>query len=127
MLGTSTLRNLNTLRSKYSLNCNFPKDSMYTMYNQYFWVIHLVHSHADMYGWVGSMDIYGYLCLWISMNIQQNIDIHHGYPYISMHTHSYPSKIFRYIQILYPKIISLHYQYYLWISMDIQRNISDLL
>ena len=57
--------------------------------------------------WI-SMDIYGYLG-YISASSGTyptcctGLDIHHGYPYISIHIHAYPSKIFKDIHILYPK------------------------
>ncbi len=55
------------------------------------------------YLWI-SMDIYGYI--WDSSGTYHDptcwivLDIHHGYPYISMHIHICPSKIFRDIHIL---------------------------
>ena len=63
--------------------------------------------------WI-SLDIYGYTgYIWASSGTYPTcctgLDIHHGYPYISMHIHAYPSKIFKGIHILYPKFISLHY------------------
>jgi hypothetical protein len=73
--------------------------------------------HTDMYGYVGYlwiyMDIYGYI--WASSGTYPTcctgLDIYSGYPSISIHIHPYPSKIFRDIHILYPKIISLHWHY----------------
>ncbi len=65
------------------------------------------------YLWI-SMDIYGYI--WASSRTfptcWTGLDIHPEYPSISIHIHPYPSKIFRDIHILYPKIISLHHPCY---------------
>ena len=80
------------------------------------WTMRKYMDMLDIYGykWI-CMDIYGYIWIYISASSETHptcctgLDIHLGYPYISMHIHSYPSNIFRDIHTLYPKIISLHY------------------